>query len=248
MLLKKRKTRLLIWTSAHVTDVGSRRKVNEDSVLDMSSQGFWAVADGMGGHAAGDYASQAIVRSLGELQVRNRPIAEITDEIEDRLVELNAELQNYAREQQAAVVGSTVVAMLLTSEVGICIWVGDSRLYQFRDNQVNQLTSDHSLVQSLIDRGEITEDEARFHHAKNVITRAVGADRSVFSEMRVFKPKAGDAYVLCSDGLYGEVHEMDMLDIVNGLTCRDAAEALLSVALTDGADDNVSLVVVKIRE
>jgi protein phosphatase len=239
---------LLIWTSAHVTDVGTRRKINEDSVLEMPSQGFWVVADGMGGHAAGDYASQSITRLLAELQVRNRPVADIVDDIEDRLTELNHTLQDYARQQQAAVVGSTVVILLLTTDVGVCIWVGDSRLYQFRNHEVKCISRDHSLVQTLIERGEIKPEDARNHPSRNVITRAVGADRTVFSEMRVFKPQAGDAYILCSDGLYGEVHEMDMLDIVNGLNPRDAAEALLSVALTDGADDNVSLVVVKIRE
>lgn len=239
---------MLIWTSAHVTDVGTRRKINEDSVLEMPSQGFWVVADGMGGHAAGDYASQAITRILAEVQLRNRPVADIVNDIEDRITDINRMLQDYARQQHAAVVGSTMVLLLLTTEIGVCMWVGDSRLYQFRDNEVNCISRDHSLVQSLIERGEIQPEEARHHPSRNVITRAVGADRTVFSDIRVFKPRAGDAYVLCSDGLYGEVHEMDMLDIVSGLNPRDAAEALLSVALTDGADDNISLVVVKIRE
>ncbi len=239
---------MLIWTSAHATDVGTRRKINEDSVLELPSQGFWVVADGMGGHAAGDFASQLITRELAKLECRNRPVADVVDEIELTFFRLNQEMQEHARRQHVSVVGSTVVMMLLTNQIGICLWAGDSRLYQFRDNEVRRITSDHSLIQSLIDRGELTEEQAKYHPSRNVITRAVGADHTVYLDCRVFQPKAGDSYLLCSDGLYNEVHEMDMMDLVNGLIPREATDALVSVALEDGADDNISVIVVKIRE
>lgn len=239
---------MLIWTSAHVTDVGTRRTINEDSVLELPIQGLWVVADGMGGHSAGDFASQLITSRLRQVDIRNRAIADVVDEIEQHLHDLNDIMQQHARDKQVNVVGSTVVILILTEQVGVCLWAGDSRLYQLRNNEIHCLSRDHSLVQAMVDRGEISARQAKKHPSRNVITRAIGADHTVFLDCRVFQPLAGDSYVLCSDGLYNEVHEMDILDLVNGLTPRDAAESMLSVALEDGADDNVSLVVVKIRE
>ncbi|MEC7118576.1 MAG: protein phosphatase 2C domain-containing protein [Pseudomonadota bacterium] len=239
---------MLIWTSAHVSDVGTRRKINEDAVLELPSQGLWAVADGMGGHAAGDYASQLLVRCLSTVDTRNRPIADVVEDIEQLVMKANDQMHSYARQRRVDAVGSTVVVLLLTNQIGVCLWAGDSRLYQVRDNQIQCISNDHSLVQRLIDQGEITREQAATHPSRNVITRAIGADPQVFLDCRVFQPQSGDGYILCSDGLYNEVHEMDMLDLVNGLMPRDAAESMLSVALDDGADDNVSVVVVKIRE
>ncbi len=239
---------MLTWTSAAVTDVGTRRKINEDSMLELPRMGLWVVADGMGGHAAGDYASQKITTDFKTLEIRNRPLPDIIDDMEDRLLAINQHLLTYARERNVPVVGSTMVALLLTERVGVCMWIGDSRLYRCHEQQISRISSDHSLVQAMVDQGTLREDEAQDHPSRNVITRAVGADLHIYPEIRVFKPAPGDGFLLCTDGLYGEVHEMDILDLIIGLNAKDAAESLLDVALHDGADDNVTLIVIKIRD
>ena len=239
---------MLIWTSAQVSDVGTRRKINEDAVLELACQGLWVVADGMGGHAAGDYASQLLVKCLAEVDTRNRPVADVVDDIEALIGKANTQMHQYARQRKVETIGSTVVVLLLTNQIGVCLWAGDSRLYQLRQDQIRCVSHDHSLVQRLVDQGQITKEQAEVHPSKNVITRAIGSDPKVYLDCRVFQPQPGDGYILCSDGLYNEVHEMDMLDLVNGLNPKDAVESMLSVALVDGADDNVSVIVVKIRE
>lgn len=239
---------MLIWTSAHITDVGTRRKINEDSVLESPIQGIWAVADGMGGHAAGDYASQLITSRLRALNVRQRQISEVVDEVDQAIEAVNHQLRLYAREKQMGTVGSTVVVMILSSRVGVCLWAGDSRLYRVREHQLERISSDHSLIQRLIDQGTLQESEAHLHPARNVITRAVGADEELALDCRLFDPLPGDSYILCSDGLYNEVDELDLCDLAAGLNPRDAADCMLTVALEGGADDNVSAIVVKIRD
>ena len=142
----------LSWTSCAATDVGHMRRANEDSFLDARENGLWVVADGMGGHSRGDLASQTIIRHLADFMPGDSAEDSI-DDLKNRLHAANSACRDKAR---GDVVGSTVAILL--SQGGVCyfIWAGDSRIYRLRDDNMDQITEDHSLVQELFKRGEIT--------------------------------------------------------------------------------------------
>lgn len=238
---------MLTWTSAHATDVGGKRKINEDSLMTRPEDGFWAVADGMGGHAAGDVASAAVVHSLKHA-ARQDELADFVDIIEDSLHAVNLQLREYARtELSGRTVGSTVVTMVLGQRTGVCLWAGDSRLYRLRKGQLTRISRDHSAVQELVDAGVISQEQAENHPNSNVITRAVGGAEHLFVDAAVFAPEAGDIFLLCSDGLYNEVPD-DLIRRKLTLEPEAAAASLLDAALEHGARDNVTLIVIKLAE
>ncbi len=238
---------MLTWTSAEATDVGGKRKINEDSLMMRPEHGFWAVADGMGGHAAGDVASAAVVHSLKGVPFIS-DLADFVDVIEDALHAVNQQLRDYARnELSGRTVGSTVVSMALGQRTGVCMWAGDSRLYRLRKGLLTRISRDHSAVQELVDAGVISQAQAEHHPNSNVITRAVGGAEHLFCEVAVFQPAAGDVYLLCSDGLYNEVPD-DLIRRKLMLEPDAAATSLLDAALEHGARDNVTLIVVKLAE
>lgn len=238
---------MLTWTSAHATDVGAKRKINEDSLMVRPEDGFWAVADGMGGHAAGDVASAAITHALTHLQ-RDPELADFVDAVEDVILAVNQQLRDYARNELGGrTVGSTVVSLILNERTGVCLWAGDSRLYRLRAGQLSRVSRDHSAVQELVDAGVITAAQAQGHPNSNVITRAVGGNEVLYVDAAVFAPEPGDTYLLCSDGLYNEVND-DSIRRKLGFDAPGAAARLLQEALDNGARDNVSLVVVKLEE
>ena len=238
---------MLTWTAAQRTDPGTRRRVNEDALLSSTGQGLWLVADGMGGHAAGDYASQLMVSQFRDLVVRQRSLVELVNEVDDRIRQTNEQLLRYARANNAATVGTTVVVLVLTPQFGFCTWVGDSRLYRVRQGRHELLTRDHSLVQQLVDTGEISDVEADTHPSRNVLLRAVGAGVQVHPSVQVFQPQPGDLYLLCSDGFYHEVHDSVVLDVLQECPPREAVDVLLETALCGGADDNVSLIAIRVQ-
>lgn len=238
---------MLTWTSAEATDVGGKRKINEDSLMMRPEHGFWAVADGMGGHAAGDVASAAVVHSLKGAPWMDE-LADFVDVIEDALHAVNQQLRDYARnELNGRTVGSTVVSMVLGQRTGVCMWAGDSRLYRLRKGLLTRVSRDHSAVQELVDAGVISQAQAEHHPNSNVITRAVGGAEHLFCEVAVFYPAVGDVYLLCSDGLYNEVPD-DLIRRKLMLEPEAAAASLLDAALEHGARDNVTLIVVKLAE
>lgn len=238
---------MLTWTSAHATDVGAKRKINEDAVMLRPEDGFWVVADGMGGHAAGDVASAAIVHSLSHTR-RESDLPDFVDAVEDALHAVNQQLRDYARDELGGrTVGSTVVSLILGHHTGVCLWAGDSRLYRLRQGQLSRISRDHSAVQEMVDAGVITPAQAQQHPQSNVITRAVGGNEVLLVDSAVFAPEAGDTYLLCSDGLYNEVPE-DVIRRKLGLGVEEAVAHLLDETLTHGARDNVSIVVIKLTE
>ena len=238
---------MLTWTSAQATDVGGKRKINEDSLMARPDDGFWAVADGMGGHAAGDVASAAVVHSLQHAP-RQEELADFVDSIEDSLHAVNLQLREYARnELNGRTVGSTVVSMVLGQRTGVCLWAGDSRLYRLRKGQLSRISRDHSAVQELVDAGVISQGQAENHPNSNVITRAVGGAEQLFVDAAVFAPEGGDIFLLCSDGLYNEVPD-DLIRRKLALEPAAAATSLLDAALEHGARDNVTLIVIKVAE
>lgn len=235
------------WRSSAVTHCGAVRNMNEDAYLSRNDDGLWVVADGMGGHEAGEVASEMITASLARLNVE-QPLADVVDALEDTLLEVHQKIRAYSRTHcQGRTMGSTVVTLLLRDNVGVCLWAGDSRLYRFRDQRLQQISDDHSQVNEMLNRGMITAEEARNHPASNVITRAVGASETLYVDVTLMELRKGDVYLLCSDGLYGAVSETDMMRHLGTADVEAGAQALIEDALRAGARDNVTVIMVQIQ-
>src|SRR5271166_5787943 len=233
------------YRSAARSHVGMVRRLNEDAVLDRPEIGLWAVADGAGGHQRGDVASGRIVAALGELTpARNAP-----DFVEDAracLGQVNRELRAIAATiGPKALVGSTVVALLIAEGGGYCLWAGDSRCYLMRAGKLRQLTRDQSYVQRLVDRGEIAPEAAATHPLAHVVTNLLGASDELVLEERQDPLEPGDVLLLCSDGLNRAVSDGEIAAILRDRPVASAADRLIERALSEGARDNVSIVVVE---
>lgn len=244
-------TKRLVWSSAAYSHVGLVRKVNEDSFLEQpqlgDNAGLWAVADGMGGHEAGDVASQTIVEKL---RCIGRPSSEevLIDAIKQALAQANEVLQSTAAQRyQRQTIGSTVVVFAAYRQKGIGIWAGDSRIYRLREGKLQQLTRDHSHVQEMVDRGLISEQEAHHHPMSNVITRAVGSQQVLELDQVSFPLQAGDIYMLCSDGLSKMIAEDEIARCLGQANSHNSVHALIQAALEQGADDNVTTAVINVR-
>lgn len=231
------------WSSAADTHPGNHRSRNEDAVFCSSGRQLWAVADGMGGHKAGDYASETIAQSLADLELCSS-LSECVDRIEDSLLEVNDHLRRHARMNcDGNTVGSTVVVVITRGEVGVVLWAGDSRLYRLRGRSIHQITRDHNPIVDLLDSGGISEAEALASET-NVITRAVGGQRELHLDIAVFDVCPGDTMLLCTDGLYREIDVNDMRSALR-LDVTDAVDTLMRECLKGAARDNVSLVVTR---
>jgi serine/threonine protein phosphatase PrpC len=230
------------------TDVGRRRKVNEDAILDRPDLGLWAVADGMGGHRAGDVASALVVEVLGKGDLgrghdqRQVEAAGRLSAANDKLIAMRAE-PAYG----GGTIGSTVVALLIEGDRYACLWAGDSRAYLRRAGELFQLTCDHSLVQRLVDAGELSPDQAKDHPNANIVTRAVGAERPFEVDAVEGDVRAGDTFLLASDGLTRMVGEDEIEHALSGASLDQIAGQLIATTLDRGAPDNVSVVLVRPR-
>lgn len=234
------------WTSAAVSDVGKVRKLNEDSVLDRGVVGLWVVADGMGGHSAGDLASQLIVNSLSKLEP-NDDLGEFVDRAEEAVRAVNERLYEVANAHNQTS-GSTVVLLLARGRHAVVMWAGDSRLYRLRDGHLAQLTSDHTQIEMYIERGLINRAEAAGHPSGNMVTRAVGVTDNLLLEMDLFELRDGDRFLLCSDGLDKHLSDGEIEAQLAGTDPAGAARRLVDVTLARGAVDNVSVCVVEVHE
>ncbi|HET6470116.1 MAG TPA: protein phosphatase 2C domain-containing protein [Geminicoccaceae bacterium] len=231
------------FVTAARTHVGRVRRLNEDSHLCRPELGLWAVADGMGGHAHGDRASRLITDKLAAMPA---PVDApgLLRAVERELQDCNVELRRTAGRHDVS--GSTVVVLLAHGPHFAALWAGDSRLYRLRGGRLQQLTRDHSLVQELVEQGRIGPEEARFHPLRNRITRAVGVDAALELEALQGSLAAGDLFLLCTDGLTGELEDDEIAARLGSNPPEAAAEALLAEALTRGARDNVTLVLVAV--
>lgn len=236
----------LAWTSSAATHQGNVRDHNEDSCLDAPDRGLWVVADGMGGHDSGDYASQLIVERLGSLPAISRASA-FVDRVEDELLWVNRHLYDKSQAaERPTVIGSTVVALLACGTFGVVVWAGDSRLYLLRDGLLRRVSRDHSEVQILVERGLVQAHEAEFHPQANVITRAVGGSDRLDLDMALCDLRPGDRFLLCSDGLYKDMPEQEIAQQLASGDCRSVSAALLSLVLSRECKDNVTVIVVDI--
>lgn len=237
--------RPISWKGFSMSDVGCVREVNEDSLLMAPEHHLWAVADGMGGHKVGDVASKKIIELLDRVEPSEN-LSDYVDEVENALIRANRDLFNYAKAHfDNQTMGSTVVCLVIKQYVGVCLWVGDSRLYRYRNHQLQQLSRDHSQVEEMLQAGLISEEEAQNHPQKNVITRAVGVESDVFVEINVFSTQVGDTFLLCSDGLYNAVSKQDVEALLPKSDPEVCVLELMKTALANGAEDNVSLIVIK---
>lgn len=228
-------------SSASRSHQGCVRKKNEDAVLSRPDLALWVVADGMGGHLAGDYASQCIVECMDKLTL---PILKQqgVSSVENILRQADQAIRHYGQQVLGGkTVGSTVCVLLLEAKQAHCFWMGDSRIYCFRQGQLTALSSDHSQAMQLFEQGLIPAEEVDKHPSSHVLTRAMGCN--VFDlAYRVFDVQAGDKFLLCSDGLYAELSVEDMSQIIAQFSAEDCAEKLVQRCLERGARDNVSLV------
>ena len=228
------------------THVGLKRKVNEDSVMVRTDHGLWAVADGMGGHEAGDVASRKVAEALARVP-DGRDLDNLTDSAVSALEDVNAELIRLARaDHRPRTIGSTVVGLAIRGGEYRCFWAGDSRAYRIRGNRIERLTRDHSLVQGLIDAGMLSREEAKDHPDANVITRAVGASESLEVEIAAGDAEPGDQFLLASDGLTRLVEDDELAKILSSWPPGDAADTLIDAVLARGAPDNVSLIIARV--
>jgi serine/threonine protein phosphatase PrpC len=228
--------------SSSATHVGMVRKLNEDSLVERSEIGVWAVADGMGGHEAGDMASQTVVKFIEEL-----PPAEGFDELfaaaKESLVAANRHLLEHSAEYSTdRVPGSTVVVLVIKNAQGAVLWTGDSRIYRQRDQSLSQLTRDHSHVQDLVDLNMIKAEDAESHPMANVITRALGISEDLEIESRLMEVRPGDQFLLCSDGLSRLASDTEIGSIMSSKNGDEIVHSLLHTALVRGAPDNVTLI------
>ncbi|NNE38298.1 MAG: serine/threonine-protein phosphatase [Gammaproteobacteria bacterium] len=237
----------LSWSSHAITNVGKVRKHNEDSVLARPEIGLWVVADGMGGHAKGDVASQMIVESMKKIH-EGTTLAKFIDDIEDRIDEVNKKLVDIARESKKRVtIGSTVVMMHTYDKYCIYLWAGDSRLYRLRDNKLSQVTTDHSQVEQYIEQGLISRSEAEVHPHGNMITRAVGATEDFYLDMDVQEMQKNDRYMLCSDGLTKHINDSEIEAFMRNGSTEECCKYFIDVTLERGAGDNVTCIVIDIE-
>jgi serine/threonine protein phosphatase PrpC len=234
--------------SAAATHVGNVRKHNEDAYLCRPEIGLWVVADGMGGHQAGDFASHAIIQSLEEMEDPLDGVQFISG-VRQRLAEVNDQLLAEAASRgNGAVIGSTVVALLTFGSYFACVWAGDSRLYRLRDGAFLQMNRDHSQVQEMVDAGLLAPELAEDHPLGNVITRAVGVHETLELDKVTDQLIPGDLFLLCSDGLSKTADGSDILRILTETELADAPERLIEAALAAGGNDNVTVIMVRVGE
>ena len=232
------------WQSVSATHVGLVRRVNEDSILDRPDLGVWAVADGMGGHSAGDLASQMLTESLGRLRAPP-DLSTLVDFAEHNILAVNDRLLDLARFRHQ-VIGSTIVTLLINGGHCAFLWAGDSRLYRFRDDALVQLTTDHSQVEQYVQQGLMSREDAQFHPDNNLITRAVGATEALFLDCDIADIAPGDRFLLSSDGLDKHVSMSEIADGLRRLELPRCARHLINLTLERGAADNVSVCLVEI--
>jgi protein phosphatase len=229
--------------SAGRTETGKVRSRNEDAILVREDLGLWAVADGLGGHSAGDYASALIVERLGAL-TREGSVFDFIAAIEDSLQQVNTELREAAAARQADVIGSTVALLVHDPQFVLCGWVGDSRVYVQENGALTQLTRDH-VQGGPVDVTQFGRS-AQAGAGTGVLTRAVGADETLYVDWAVAGSRPGMQFLLCSDGVNKELSDGELT-----AACLEARspgrqiERLFALALARRARDNISAVIVR---
>ena len=232
------------WRSASASHVGLVRQLNEDAVLERPDIGLWAVADGMGGHAQGDVASQTVVAVLQRMRAAP-DLSTFVEFAEHQITQANDHLFKLAR-RGPDTIGTTVITLLVQGTHCAFLWAGDSRLYRWRRGWLQQLSTDHSKVAEYVKLGLITASEANTHPDGNLITRAVGASNNLRLECNVEALEVGDRFLLCSDGLNKHVEFRTIGNLLGAGAIESVPGKLVEATLQLGATDNVTVCAVEI--
>lgn len=231
------------------SETGAVRAINQDSffVGELDSYYLAAVADGMGGHKTGEVASQKAIEILRRelLKRKNHPPTALAKAVQAA----NIEIFDYAQDNpDHEGMGTTLTTVLIDDQVGLIGHVGDSRAYLIRDNSIRQLTYDHSWVAERVRQGVLSEQEAKKHRLRNVITNALGSSAEVKLDIFHFEVQAGDRLLLCSDGISMLLSDEQLLDIVMQNGFEEAVQTLISEANGRGSPDNITAVVLEIEQ
>ncbi|KWU52651.1 PP2C family protein-serine/threonine phosphatase [Pseudomonas palleroniana] len=235
------------WRSAGRSQQGRARARNEDAFLDCPQRGCWAVADGMGGYRHGEVASQWVASSLAAMSAEG-DLDRRVGALRQRLQDVNQRLGDVRMAPATggdAMMGSTVVALLLEHGRAACIWAGDSRCYLWRDKSLYQLSRDHSLAQRLMDERLLSVAQAQAHPDARALTRAVGARSRLQLEVLELSTRPGDVFLLCSDGLYQALSHGDLGCALSLGAPRQAVDHLFARALCRPTADDLTAVVVQ---
>lgn len=244
-----------------ITDTGCVRELNEDNFcicgFERSSEpGFCVIADGMGGHNAGEVASQLaidfITESLSDILTgsSNPENPDIPRRINDAINSANESIYNLSRKDDSRTgMGTTTVICAFANGEGYIANVGDSRAYACRKDEIYQITVDHSVVEEMVANGSITREEARVHPQKNIITRAIGSENNTRADIFEYEYKIGDSIIMCSDGLSGMVDDETILNTVQNCGCsKEVSEKLCGLAKSNGGVDNITVISIRILE
>ncbi len=251
--------------SCGITDIGRKRQRNEDSYLVNDKLKLYVVADGMGGHAGGEFASKIAVSTVEEiLKGEDRKKSKVPDKsyldsepgtndgssqekLREALTRAGSMIIRKASEEpELRGMGTTSTVMLFMEDKAYVAHVGDSRAYCIRAGNITQITEDHSLVHEQLKSGLITQTEARTHQLKNIITRSVGVHEEVEIDTMVWKVQEDDTYVMCSDGLSNMVQDHEILKIAAEKDAEQVARKLVDLANERGGDDNITLIVIRV--
>ena len=234
------------------SDVGLVRKVNEDSFL--VAPPVFVVADGMGGHSGGDVASQMVVEEFQRLAEHYDP-ARGAEQVADTFARAQARIVDYGNAHRALSpgwhAGTTAVVAVLVDDNGVTKWLlanlGDSRIYRITEGRLEQISVDHSVVQEMVDRGELTPQAAAVHPERHVITRALGSPEGIDPDFFLLPLASVERLLLCSDGVTGMIEDEEIETILESVPDpRDAADALVAAAVAAGGRDNATAVVVDV--
>jgi len=231
----------LQWRSTAATELGFVRSVNEDAHLDARENNLWVVADGMGGHSFGDEASRTIIDQLISFSPSEK-LQNSVEDIQGRLEQANTLCRQRGR---GKVMGSTVAALYVHDPYCFFLWVGDSRIYRFRGDSLEQMTEDHSFVQELVSLGELRKEEMESHPSAHIITRAIGVSDDLHLAVGHTLAMPGDRYLVCSDGLYKDISEDEIAAAMNRISIDDALKSMVDLALQRGGRDNTTAIVVQ---
>jgi serine/threonine protein phosphatase PrpC len=237
-------------SSNGVTDTGHVRTKNEDSILVNAEENVWIVADGMGGHHAGDFASQTITNNLSLFR-QHESLDDRILLLEENILNSNSIIRKKSYKLgRNATIGSTVVCVYIWKNLLFAFWAGDSRLYRFREANLERLTEDHSYVEELVRMGKIEARDAEEHPAANVVLKAVGIDDHLCMDFEYFEINDGDIYIICSDGLYKDLDESRITPIIEAHPedMKELSEALLASSLDAGGTDNTSIITMKMSQ